>query len=146
MSFLSPKPIVLNLKSIKMAQNRFRPAEDAKPAVTLTKRRKRSGAESPFFGSLNISAYVVFKNINFIFFIAFLGVIYISNSHYAVKIIREIKFLQADLEKTSWESNARKSDLMFESMQSRVLEKVTHLGLQPLSGKPKKIEVEPMKK
>jgi hypothetical protein len=31
---------------------------------------------------------------------------------------------------------------MFESMQSRIMEKVTDLDLEPISGKPKKIEVE----
>jgi hypothetical protein len=129
-----------------MAQNRFRPAEDDKPAQSLPKRRKKSAVGTPLFGSLNISAYFVFKNINFIFFLAFLGVIYIANSHFAVKVIKEIKFIQSDLEKTSWESNSRKSDLMYESMQSRVFEKVGHLGLKPLSGKPKKIEIEAEKK
>ena len=77
---------------------------------------------------------------------AFLGVIYIANSHYALKVIKEIKSIQSDLQKTSWESNSIKSDLMYESMQSRVLEKVGHMGLKTLSGKPKKIEIETRKK
>ncbi len=129
-----------------MAQNRFKPAaEEEKPSEIQTRRRTKSAA-SPFFGSLNISAYYVFKNINFIFFMAFLGVIYIANSHYALKVIKEIKSIQSDLEKTSWESNSIKSDLMYESMQSRVLEKVGHMGLKTLSGKPKKIEIEKRKK
>jgi hypothetical protein len=34
---------------------------------------------------------------------------------------------------------------MYESMQSRVLEKVGHMGLKTLSGKPKKIEIEKSK-
>jgi hypothetical protein len=130
-----------------MAQNRFKPKEVEKPAEEeLQKRRRKSASKSPFFGSLNISAYYIFKNINFIFFLAFLGIIYIANSHYALKVIKEIKFLQSDLEKTSWKSNTIKSEFMYDSMQSRVFEKVGHLGIKPLSGKPKKIEVEKSKK
>lgn len=129
-----------------MAQNRFKPAEEEEKPSEIQTRRRTKNAASPFFGSLNISAYYVFKNINFIFFMAFLGVIYIANSHYALKVIKEIKSIQSDLEKTSWESNSIKSDLMYESMQSRVLEKVGHLGLKTLSGKPKKIEIEKRKK
>ena len=129
-----------------MAQNRFKPAvEEEKPVEVQSKRRKKA-AVSPFFGSLNISAYFVFKNINFIFFLAFLGVIYIANSHYALKVIKEIKSIQSDLEKTGGESNTIKAELMYESMQSRVLEKVGHLGLKTLTGKPKKIEIEKTKK
>jgi cell division protein FtsL len=130
-----------------MAQNRFKPViEEEKPAEVQSRRRSKSAAASPFFGSLNISAYLVFKNINFIFFLAFLGVIYIANSHYALKVIKEIKSIQNDLENSSWKSNSIKSELMYESMQSRVLEKVGHLGLKTLSGKPKKIEIEKTKK
>jgi len=130
-----------------MAQNKFKTPEGGKTTMTPSKRRKRRGVGgTPLFGSLHISAFYVFKNINFIFFLALLGVIYIANSHYAVKIIKEIKEIQTELEKTSWESNARKSDLMFESMQSRVLDKVGHLGLKPIEGKPIKIEVEPREK
>ncbi len=80
-----------------MAQNKFRPAVDEKPAESLPKRRKKSGVSSPILGSLNISAFFIFKNINFIFFLAFLGVIYIANSHYTVKIIKDIKIKQKDL-------------------------------------------------
>jgi cell division protein FtsL len=128
-----------------MAQNRFKPiVEEEKPSEVQTRRRSKNTA-SPFFGSLNISAYFIFKNINFIFFLAFLGVIYIANSHYALKVIKEIKSIQKDLEKISGESNSIKSDLMYESMQSRVLEKVGHMGLKTLSGKPKKIEIEKSK-
>jgi hypothetical protein len=122
-----------------MAQNKFKKV--ASPNKGRSSRGKRRMGGAPLFGSLHISAFYVFKNIDFIFYLAFLGIIYIANSHYAVKTIKEIKEIQAELEKVSWESNARKSELMFESMQSRVAEKVEHLGLKPLQGKPRKIEV-----
>ena len=58
------------------------------------------------------------------------------------KVIKEIKEKQQNLEKISWESNARKSELMYESMQSRIMEKVDNLNLKPISGKPKIIVVD----
>ncbi len=119
-----------------MAQNKFRKSSTSKS------KGKRRFATPPIFGSLHISAFYVFKNIDFIFYLAFLAIIYIANSHYAVKTIKEIRGIQVELEKISWESNARKSELMYESMQSRVSEKVEHLGLKPLEDKPRKIEVE----
>ena len=124
-----------------MAQNRFKTQDEKKSTKPSRRRRKKKGSEGQLFGSLNISAYYIFKNIHYIFFLAFLGILYIANSHYAVKTIKEIKEIQADLEKISWESNARKSELMYESMQSRVVDKVGHLGLKPIEGKPKKIEL-----
>jgi hypothetical protein len=124
-----------------VATNKFKNQDERRVAKSSRRRHKKKGAGGQLFGSLNISAYYVFKNIHYIFFLAFLGILYIANSHYAVKTIKEIKEIQADLEKVSWESNARKSKLMYESMQSRVVEKVGHLGLKPIEGKPKKIEL-----
>lgn len=126
-----------------MAQNRFKNSEEPLEKEAPQKSKKKKPAfEFAFGGGLNMGAYYIFKNINFIFFLAFIGIIYIANSHYAVKTIKKIKEVQNKLEQTSWASNAKKSDLMFESMQSRIMEKVTELELEPISGKPKKIEVE----
>ncbi len=71
---------------------------------------------------------------------------YIANYHYAYKVIKENKDKQQTLEKISWESNARKSELMYESMQSRIMEKVGNLNLKPISGRPKIIEVDKIEK
>ena len=126
-----------------MAQNKFKIVEEHKPEQVLPKKsRRKFGADFSLMGGFNISAYYIFKNINFIFFLAFLGIIYIANSHYAVKVIKEIKQEQQALEKISWDSNAKKSELMYESMQSRSMEKVDNLNLKPISGKPKIIVVD----
>lgn len=121
-----------------MAQNRLKSAEPPKRKPKASKKKKRA----PIFGSLNISAFYLFKNIHFIFYLALLGVIYIANSHYAIQTIKEIKIIQKDLKKISWESNSKKSDLMRLSMQSRVADKVYHLGLRDLDTKPEKVVIE----
>ena len=83
----------------------------------------------------------LFQNIQFIFFVSFLGLIYIANSHYANQTLKEIQVLQEDLRRIGWESNARKSDLMIQSMQSKVAARVEHLGLKPLREQPHKIQI-----
>ncbi len=117
-----------------MAQNRLK-SDSGSPAPSAAK-KKRGGA---LFGSLNFSAFFLFNHIYFIFYLGFLGIIYIANSHYAMKTIKEIKQIQSELQKISWESNSRKSELMYESMESRVAAKVHHLGLRELDESPKKI-------
>jgi len=93
-----------------------------------------------------MTAFYFFNNIHFIFYVAFLGIIYIANSHYAVQTIKEIKVIQADLKSISWESNSKKSDLMYQSMESIVAQKVKRLGLEELETKPKKIINKSVKK
>jgi hypothetical protein len=118
-----------------MAENKLKtdPPKAAPPKPTG---KKKGGA---LFGSLNFNLLFLFDNIYYIFYVGFLGIIYIANSHYAMQTIKEIKKIQTELQKTSWESNFVKSELMLESMESRVSVKVQHLGLQPLKDSPKKI-------
>ena len=117
-----------------MAQNKY------KTSTPVKKKRKAQPQRNPaLMDGLNMTAFYLFNNIHFIFYLAFLGIIYIANSHYAVETIKEIKTLQAELKKTSWESNSKKSDLMYQSMEANVSRKVHHLGLKELKTTPKKI-------
>ncbi|MCH2023502.1 MAG: hypothetical protein MK207_13585 [Saprospiraceae bacterium] len=110
------------------------------PISTIKPKRKVKAKKQPMFrNGLNMSAFYIFNNIHFIFYLAFLGIIYIANSHYAMQKIQEIKSLQSELRSISWESNSKKSDLMFQSMESIVAVKVKPLGLEQLKMNPKKI-------
>jgi hypothetical protein len=126
-----------------MAENRFiDPDEFRENEVENNFEKKSDKPRTNPLGGIHLNAYFFFKNIHFIFFLTFLAFIYIANSHHAVSVIKEIRKNQEQLEKTSWMSNATKSKLMYESMQSQVVEKVSHLGLKPMHGKPRKIEVD----
>ena len=116
-----------------MATNRFKQAST--PAAVGGKPKRQPAIVS----GLNMSAFYLFKNIYFIFYLAFLGIVYIANSHYAVQTIKEIKDLQKDLRAVRYESNSKKSDLMYQSMESVVAKKVERLGLERIDQKPKKI-------
>lgn len=116
-----------------MATNRFK--QPAVTAATASKTKRQPALVS----GLSLSAFYLFKNIYFIFYLAFLGIVYIANSHYAVQTITEIKVLQDELKVVRYESNSKKSDLMYQSMESVVARKVDKLGLEKLDNKPKKI-------
>ena len=110
------------------------------PILNTKQKTKRKPKGQPIFrNGLNMSAFYIFNNIHFIFYLAFLGIIYIANSHYAMQTIQEIKSMQSELRSISWESNSKKSDLMFQSMESIVATKVKPLGLEQLTMNPKKI-------
>ncbi len=121
-----------------MAENKYKePEKEIKKASPMRRASRRR--QPALMNGLNMTAFYLFNNVHFIFYLAFLGIIYIANSHYAVQTIKEIKLIQEELRSTSWESNSKKSDLMYQSMESVVSEKVKHLGLKELERNPKKI-------
>jgi hypothetical protein len=77
-----------------------------------------------------------------ILFVMILGLIYISNTHYAEKTVRRINAIQADVEDLRADYTTLKSDLMFASKQSEVAKKVKQLQLKESLRPPYKIEVE----
>jgi hypothetical protein len=77
-----------------------------------------------------------------ILFVMVLGLIYISNTHYAEKTVRKINAIQADVEDLRADYTTLKSDLMFASKQSEVAKKVKDLELRESLTPPFKVEVE----
>ncbi|NJN41551.1 MAG: hypothetical protein HC811_04235 [Flammeovirgaceae bacterium] len=77
-----------------------------------------------------------------IIFIMVLGLIYISNTHYAEKTVRQINTVQSDVEDLRADFTTLKSDLMFASKQSEVARKVKSMGLEESLTPPTKIIVD----
>jgi len=77
-----------------------------------------------------------------ILFVMALGLLYISNTHYAEKTVRKISNIQAEVEDLRADYTTLKSDLMFASKQSEVARKVKTLGLKESLKPPYKVEVE----
>jgi len=88
------------------------------------------------------SAKVILRNLPFVFFLGLLATLYIANSHYALKTIREIKVKQDKLRELRWNYMTIQSDLMWHNKHSEVVKKVKELDLNIQSQKPKKILVE----
>lgn len=88
-----------------------------------------------------LSSLSIVNNLPFILFIAFLGVIYIANRHYAENTVRKISSLSKEVKVMSWEFKTLKADLMLRSTQSEVLNLVDTVGLKELVVPPRKIVI-----
>lgn len=77
----------------------------------------------------------------YLIFLCVLVMIYIANSHMAVKNIRNIDKLNKEVKELSWEYKSLKADLMFKSKMTEVAKKVDTLGIKELIEPPKKIIV-----
>ena len=77
----------------------------------------------------------------FIIFIAFLGMIYIGNRHFAANNIRDIDRLGKEVKELSWDYKTLKADLMMKSTQTEVAKEVDTLGLKEPVEPPKKIVI-----
>ena len=77
-----------------------------------------------------------------ILFFLFLGLLYISNTHYAEKTTRAINAVQSEVEDLRADYTTLKSDLMFGSKQSEVARRVKPIGLKESLKPPYKVEVE----
>lgn len=83
---------------------------------------------------------LLMKNLPFIFYIAFLGIIYIANSHYATKTVKQVNDTQVKMREMRWKIYSRKAELMYQSKLTEMATKVKDLGLKPLDEQAKKIE------
>lgn len=77
-----------------------------------------------------------------ILFVVFLGLIYISNTHYADKTTRTIEKMESEVEDLRADFTTLKADVMFASKQSEVARRVKPLGLEESLRPPFKIVVE----
>ena len=111
---------------------------------------KRSGMADGMFSSiekrLKLENYFEegfpVKYLPKILFVTILGLIYISNTHYAEKTVRKINNIQAEVEDLRADYTTLKSDLMFASKQSEVAKKVKDFELKESLTPPYKVEVE----
>lgn len=108
-----------------------------------TEEDKGTGSSSAFFKKL-LTEGVVTKEaatemLPFLLFLSVLCMLYIANSHMAVKNIRSIDKLSKEVKELSWEYKSLKADLMFKSKLTEVAKKVDTLGIKELTEPPRKI-------
>ena len=100
------------------------------------KMAKKQTAKGPTtWGGLG--AEMLFKNLLFVLFLSFLGIVYIANAHYAEKKVRTIQSLQKKVKLLRWEYMSIKSENMYNSKLSEVKKVAEEEGLK--LRKPKKI-------
>lgn len=116
-------------------------AEETK-APAMPKKRKGivKGIHSIFDGTI-LARESVIKGLPFIFYIAFLAVMYIGNSFYAEKKIMQIEKIKKEIKELRSESISVKSNLMFLSKQSEVIKRLGSTGVKESLNPPYKIVV-----
>lgn len=85
-------------------------------------------------GWLNYQSIV--KQVPFLFFLAFLAVIYIYNGHMADKTVRKINAIAKEVKELEWEYKSLKSEVMFRSKPSELVKALQPLGLNELNESP----------
>lgn len=127
--------------------NRFREEiEEEELPEELDIKPKRKGPEKDnifrkFLTDGVVSKEAATEALPFLIFISVLCMLYIANSHMAVKNIREIDKLNKEVKELSWEYKSLKADLMFKSKLTEVAKKVDTLGIKELTEPPNKIIV-----
>ena len=81
------------------------------------------------------------RQMPFIFFIALLAILYIANTYYAEKTIREINQTKKELKDLRSEFIYTKSELMFSSRQSEISKMVADMQIKESTVPPRKIVV-----
>ncbi|MBB6497883.1 FtsL-like putative cell division protein [Pedobacter cryoconitis] len=115
------------------------------PVIRLKKPKKEKESENAnlFFKKLFTEGVVTKEAatamLPFLIFLSLLTMLYIANSHMAVKNIRDIDKLNKEVKELSWEYKSLKADLMFKSKLTEVAKKVDTLGIKELTEPPHKI-------
>lgn len=129
--------------------NRFREHIEDEPEMEeeMEPRVKKTAPESEnlffkkFFSEGVVSKEAATQMLPYLIFLSMLSMLYIANSHMAIKNIRKIDQLNKEVKELSWEYKSLKADLMFKSKLTEVAKKVDTLGIKELTEPPKKILV-----
>lgn len=78
----------------------------------------------------------------FIFFLTFLIIGYIGNTHYAESMVRETDKISKELKELRSEYITTKFELMFKSRQSEIAKSVADMGLEEPIEPPMKISID----
>jgi hypothetical protein len=111
-----------------------------------TNGKSRPGVSSFLRGTI-LTDQRVTRQFPFIVFLAFLGLLLITNRYRSEKVIKEIEVLQDTINDLKSQSILNSSKLMHMSKPSEIVQKVKQagLGLQEQVKAPRKIEVDKMK-
>lgn len=116
--------------------------EEVKPKEAVFKAPGKvvRGVASVLNGSF-LTREMVVKQLPFILFLVVIAMMYIANSYYAEKTVREINITSNELKELKSEYITTKSDLMHVSKQSQVAQLALPQGIKESTIPPKKITI-----
>ena len=116
-------------------------SKQKKSALRVANKVAKSLVES---SSINMES--ITKQVPFVLFIAFIALLYISNSYYAENTIRDINKIKTEVKDLRAEYIYTKSELMFSSRQSEVAAMVAGQEIKESTVPPQTIVVTRKKK
>jgi hypothetical protein len=117
-------------------ENVHKPSETVPPVRKSGKSRK---AVQEFLGGDYLNRDRVVRNIPFLFYIAFLAMLYIGNTYYTEKKLKDIERTKNEIKELRFHYIAAKSELMFLGRQSEISKRARTLGLKENITPPYKI-------
>lgn len=121
--------------------NKIREQKQEEPSGKSSNKRQSKVARSfvSLFSGSFLSREETLRQLPFLFFLAFLGLLYIGNGYYAERTVRKISRLTTELKELQSEYIITSSELMFLSKQSEVAKLALPLGIRESVVPPKKI-------
>jgi hypothetical protein len=107
----------------------------------MSEENKKGVKQKNIFSKL-IGYEWILKNLLFFLFLTLLAVLYIANGHMADNTIRDINNTAGDVKELQYEYKSLKSEEMFKSRESQIVEAVTPLGLKVSSEPPMRLMAE----
>jgi hypothetical protein len=126
-----PEELQIKVKKVKQQP---KPKPEAHAGSTLLFFRK-------LISEGGVSKEAATEMLPFLLFLSLLCMLYIANSHMAMKNNRNIDKLNKEVKELSWEYKSLKADLMFKSKLTEVAKQVDTLGIRELTEPPKRIVV-----
>lgn len=102
-------------------------------------KKKKTFRDYTALGS--ISAQLILKNLPFVLFLGFLATVYIANAHYSEKTVRDIQKMQEEIKELRWKYMSLQAEIMYNSKETEVQERVEPLGLGRKGSGPRRIVV-----
>lgn len=110
-----------------------------------TQQKTEAQKKPSFFVSLFSGNFLAKENVvgalPFVFYLTFLGLLYIANGYNTEKLVRELDQINDEMKELRSEYITIKSDLNYESKQSQVADKTEVFGVKESTTPPTKIIV-----
>src|ERR1039457_5397872 len=107
--------------------------------LPVKKQRKDRRPIHDILGGDFLSKESVTGNLPFLVFIAFLALVYIANTYYVEKTVKEIERTKVELKELRFQYTTTKSTLMYYSKQTEIARRALKYGLKETTIPPYKI-------
>ena len=134
-------PVDLNAQECDAREDEMKNQKLVNKNITMKEQEKQKEKSKGLFK--NFMGYTwILKNLLFFLFLSLLAVIYIANGHMADNTIRDINTTAREVKELQYEYKSLKSDEMFKSRETQIVQAATPLGLKVTTDQPMRLQIE----